>query len=162
MPVYNRDKTIAAIWSYYDFLTRTHIDKNDVQWPPENGWPHLTDEVLSNTGKTQRVNDLARHIPYINPDNSIYHRTSVDSGFGDLSDFCSVPPYVLLLASAGREGFHFLLDTERGTMTMYSTQYETEFTELSDEVSIYDLSMYLSPSLRKAKGWSMGLIGCRS
>ena len=148
---YNRDETVAAITSFYEFLTKVHLDESDILRPPpgENGWSHLTDDRLSMLGKNHVVNDLIRHLPYIKSDSdvAIYYKTSgLDfagqfptsrnpAGFESQSrmGLCTVPPHVLTLAeSRGRDGYYFMLDTERGTVTKCDFMYGRMPTELSE------------------------------
>lgn len=150
MPEYNRDKTVAAVTSFYEFLTRTHIDESTIQRPPETGWPDLTDEYLNGViKKSPVVNDLVRHLPCIRSrggdGTQIHVRTFVNHPAGDSAwhpdpqadmGLCSVPPHVLTFAyGRERSGFDLMLDTGRGTITMFDYQNAPGFeTELSDVV----------------------------
>jgi hypothetical protein len=137
---YSRDAAIAAIHDFYLFLTRLpSLSASDIKSAPPSGWPELTGSFLSEMGKTEAVNDLIRHLPYITsdgggnaqvaPETSVIRwngadvRWSVEKGAvqGTLSPIGAgdVPAHVCVLTEAGRYGSWLLLDTEAGTVTDY-------------------------------------------
>ncbi|PGH12581.1 hypothetical protein AJ79_04202 [Helicocarpus griseus UAMH5409] len=84
---YSRDETIAAITSFYRFLTKVHLPDSALKIPSEGGWPELTDEYLSFMGKTPTVTDLIRHMPFIDSNQEkpymIHYRTVAVDFTGD-------------------------------------------------------------------------------
>ena len=64
-PGYDQDLIVRELTSLYQFLTRIHIDPSSILLPPNDGWPDLTPEILQRIGKTDRANELLRHLPYV-------------------------------------------------------------------------------------------------
>lgn len=62
---FSREKFVAALTDYYDFLRRAYIPDHLFKYPPENGWPELVNADLSFMGKDEVVLDTIRHMPYI-------------------------------------------------------------------------------------------------
>lgn len=135
MSGYNRDQTVAAIRSFYTFLAALpRLSADDILYPPEQGWPTLTDAYLASLGKTPAVYDLLRHLPYIRPNgcnnqqiapattaisyNDSTTRWTLERGLldGNLAPCGAgdVPPHVAVLTSGSRDGSWLLLDTETG------------------------------------------------
>lgn len=83
-PTYSRDECIAAIKDFYAFLGKMYLDLSSfVIYPPADGWPNMTPEVMGCLGKDREIISLLRHLPY--PE---------DRPFSDHPD-CSVPAYRL-------------------------------------------------------------------
>ncbi|KAB5583470.1 hypothetical protein GE09DRAFT_302667 [Coniochaeta sp. 2T2.1] len=136
-PRYNRAVAIAAISDFYHFLTHLpRLSESDIIDAPAAGWPELTDAFLAPLAKSQAVNDLIRHLPYISdgeernsqiaPEgtsvvryNGPDVRWSIEKGVidGTLTPVGAgrIPPHVAVLTDAGRYGSWLLLDTEEGT-----------------------------------------------
>ncbi|OLN87543.1 hypothetical protein CCHL11_06201 [Colletotrichum chlorophyti] len=65
---YSRAATIAAISSYYDFLTKMYLNESKVIHPPSGGWPSIVNadpDALRTLGKSDEVLQLLAHLPYI-------------------------------------------------------------------------------------------------
>lgn len=135
MSGYKRDEVIAAVRSFYTFLaTLPRLSAEDIQDPPEQGWPDLTDAYLAGLGKNPTVYDLLRHLPYIRSNGfnnqqiapwttatnytDSTTRWTFDRGLidGNLSPIGAgeVPPHVAVLTSGSRDGSWLLLDTDTG------------------------------------------------
>lgn len=155
-PPYSRDEFISELTSYYEFLVKMYLPASAIKYPPEGGWPDITPSYLA--FKTETVNDLIRHMPFIRQDRppawpyQIYDKTSaVDYNGPEVKaslslnpnnpesvdplreEITTLPPHVMTFArtSGGRDGFYFFFDTERGTATMADFQYGPTHTELS-------------------------------
>jgi hypothetical protein len=136
---YSQDACVAAVRSYYDFLTKMYLKNSDVIEPPQEGWPSITTEILQDLGKTETVISLLRHLPYIrvssedDRDNAqgapwcYFADWQLDAHYVSLGHLnCeslkihsenlieNVPPHVIGLTSGGRDNPVFLLDTELG------------------------------------------------
>ncbi len=60
---YSHEATVAAISSFYEFIKHMYGDVVQLKYPPEGGWPQITD--LGGVWKpTPAVLELLRHIPY--------------------------------------------------------------------------------------------------
>ena len=154
---YDRDEIVTSLTSFYKFLTYTHIPESALKLPPEGGWPELTDEWLSFINKSSAVNDLIRHLPYIehsrgNPYEICRRSYPIDFMGGEIREFRSrgvaepqesaslakVPENVLTISIApGREGSYLMVDTKRGTITVMDGECPTQPTELSQKVPVY-------------------------
>ena len=64
-PVYSRDECIIAIRDYYAFVTKMFANPSSIVEPPQGGWPDITQETMRGLGKTEKVIELLRHLPYI-------------------------------------------------------------------------------------------------
>ncbi|KAK4119811.1 hypothetical protein N657DRAFT_246400 [Parathielavia appendiculata] len=62
---YSHEETVSAISGYFDFLAAMYLDEDAIQRPPEGGWPEITPDRLRGLGKTDKVVELLRHIPYL-------------------------------------------------------------------------------------------------
>lgn len=137
---YSRDECIAAIRDYYTFLTKMYLKESDVIEPPKEGWPQVTaDIIVEGMGKTERVLDLLRHLPYIRASFDIYQAQGTPGcEFADWQADChlvtlgkssaqdckslsegtsfsnDVPSHVIGLTNGGLNKDVFLLDTELG------------------------------------------------
>lgn len=65
---YDREQVITAVTDYYDFLTRLHVDPEDIRRPPPEGWSQTSQEKLSPMHKTGEVIRLLKHLPYVQND----------------------------------------------------------------------------------------------
>jgi hypothetical protein len=61
---YSEAACVAAVSKYFKFLTTMYVDDADVEWPPEGGWPMITETAFGSLDKSDRVISLLRHIPY--------------------------------------------------------------------------------------------------
>jgi len=148
---YDRNEVVAELTSFYELLVKMYLPSGSVKYPPVGGWPRITLERFACIKKTDTVVDLLRHIPYVqnHVSNQIYDKTSCvdyelystydNPAFGwaePPEELYTVPSHVVLFANAqGRDGFDFLLDTRRGTITLCNFQSSPEPTELS-QVSV--------------------------
>lgn len=65
---YDRDQVIAAVTDYYNFLTRLHLDSEDIRRPPPEGWSQISEKRLSPLNKSEEVISLLKHLPYVQND----------------------------------------------------------------------------------------------
>ena len=144
-PTYSRDEVVSALISFYEFLVGLHLPAPAIKYPPPGGWPDITPQYLAFLKKNDIVVDHIRHIPFVQRDNSfepyqIYEKTSAvdyngrvsrrgatfsDTDVADPQEEATVlPSHVVTLAdtSGGRDGYFFLFDTERGTITICDFQ----------------------------------------
>ncbi|KAJ4378672.1 hypothetical protein N0V86_005543 [Didymella sp. IMI 355093] len=91
-PIYSRQECIAAIKDFYEFLGKMYLDvSSSIIYPPDNGWPNMTTEVMGCLGKDREIIMLLRQLPYPEvrpfsdnpdaglPDRKLYDwKTSVD------------------------------------------------------------------------------------
>ncbi|KAF2130203.1 hypothetical protein P153DRAFT_365842 [Dothidotthia symphoricarpi CBS 119687] len=66
---YNRDVVVNCVKRHYDLLIRAaYLDANIVQNPPPEGWSddQLAVDLLQAFGRSDKVIDLLRHLPYLN------------------------------------------------------------------------------------------------
>ena len=89
---YSRPATIAAITSYYDFLTTLYLPSSLIFHPPPTGWPCIVNadpDRLKSLGKSDEVLSLLAHLPYI--DDRKYHDAEAgpDYHFADWSALIS-------------------------------------------------------------------------
>lgn len=64
MVSYSQSAAVAAITKYFKFLTTLYLDDADVEWPPEGGWPMITQNAFKSLDKSDGVVSLLRHLPY--------------------------------------------------------------------------------------------------
>lgn len=135
---YSRDATIAAVRSYYTFLTQFYLSPSKVIEPPPGGWPSISTDKHESFGKTKEVVELLRHLPYISTadyenraqalpycyfydyNNDFEECLDVDpwercASEGMAAEF--LPPHIVGLSCGGRDNTILLLDTKLGTVT---------------------------------------------
>lgn len=124
---------VDAVRKYYNFLIEEleALPADCVEYPPQEGWPNISEESLAGLQKTKQVVDVLRHLPYIKYSNEF----NVQIAFGtEALDYRGVkiavgerkrwvphgdpefPPHVVVLTSdrsAGSYGSQVLLDTEK-------------------------------------------------
>ncbi|KAI1334953.1 hypothetical protein F5Y15DRAFT_263270 [Xylariaceae sp. FL0016] len=139
---YSRDATVAAVLSYYRFLTTLYLDETRIATPPEAGWPSITGAPfgkLEELGKSNEVIALLSQLPYLRADGSDNERAqgAPDCFFADwqlqmqwlveggtdagelkiitegAEFYEDAPPHVVGLTS-GADNPIFVLDTELG------------------------------------------------
>lgn len=69
---------VASITEYYTFLTtRLHFEPCELRIPPPSGWPQITASRFTFLGKSDKVIDILRHLPYLPADGrkEIYHHS---------------------------------------------------------------------------------------
>lgn len=147
--VYDRDEIVQAVTSSYQFLSTLHIPSSAIRYPPLDGWPDVDGRTYGWLNKNDRVIDLMRHLPYLSRDHLGSYQIYMNTGAIDYNgehvqrsmrfaaehdvevdlldiepplDYTYIPPHVLSLASetSGANGYFFLIDTDRGTITVYS------------------------------------------
>jgi hypothetical protein len=134
--VYSRDKTIAAVRDYYQFICKLYLPEWFMLEPPPGGWPSITKESTASFGKTDEVIELLRHLPYVRKRESgrgthaapwavlVDYQHEFGSRDNDrvkdlrliteLWEPDRVPAHVVGLAGGHRDNNIFLLDTESG------------------------------------------------
>lgn len=143
----SRNEFISILTPYYEFLMGLYLPPSVIKYPRPDGWPEVTPETLSFLNKNDTVLDLIKHTPFVSRDSShdvyqIYDKTSavdyvsdrIQKSFGipnasseiadPMLEMTVVPAYVMTIArtSGGRDGFYFLCDTERWTITICDFQ----------------------------------------
>jgi hypothetical protein len=134
---YDQATTVAAVRSYFVFLTNMYLDEADVLEPPEEGWPTITAEVFQALNKSDTVISLLGHLPYIRmaqledeqPQGAPFctfcdwqlHATHFVPGSAPALKITSelhlkdkIPPQVVSLTSGSRDNPVILIDTELG------------------------------------------------
>lgn len=131
-PQYNQEAVIAAVTDFYQFLTKMpYIDASEVLYPPTGGWPNINEENFAALGKSKKVIQLLKHLPYIKmagheyvvaPDTHPcdYRGKTFQSGLTkESAGFyipvgCDFPPWVVPLTYGKRDGSYLMLDTTDG------------------------------------------------
>ncbi|KAI5357710.1 hypothetical protein Slin15195_G035870 [Septoria linicola] len=138
---YSSTDAIEAISRYYQFLIDLYLNKNDVEYPPEGGWPEITVENMRPLGKTDAVVELLKHIPYAtwqgvgerkaNVAGAVHFqpwatraRLATSSGWDveteklmtEGADYEHIPASVIGICNNESNQDHFLLDTALGLM----------------------------------------------
>jgi hypothetical protein len=111
---YNRDELVAIVTKFYEFLTAFCMPKTALKRPPEGGWPNLTPEATACLNKTEFVNDLLRHLPYITED-------GYDQFITRIHYKCKVVDYSAL-------------STEQLSYTAHDFEWRAELIELEPEM----------------------------
>jgi hypothetical protein len=62
---YTESASVGAIKKFFQFLTKMYLDEASVEWPPEGGWPMITEGAFGSLGKSDIVISLLRQIPYL-------------------------------------------------------------------------------------------------
>ena len=135
MSKYSRDQAAAALFSYYSFLTTLpYIPSSAVLTPPAEGWQDVNAPALRRLGKSEKVIDLLRHIPYISKDGWSRYKIANDTtpilytnehvrktlederqAEGTVRPYgIELPADVISLTSGGRYGIMLLIDTDEG------------------------------------------------
>lgn len=65
---YSEATTIAAIRSYFQFLTKLYLPVAAIKQPPPTGWPEITSEAFIPLNKNETVVSLLAHLPYLSKD----------------------------------------------------------------------------------------------
>lgn len=64
--MYSRDKTVEAVLAFFKQLVKlTYPDKLMLKVPPATGWYSIDIEAQGVRGKTDTVQHLLRHLPYL-------------------------------------------------------------------------------------------------
>lgn len=67
----DRDKVIAAVTDYYEWLLRLHLRPDNLRRPPPGGWPEISPERFKKMGKTDTAIDLLKHLFYVEIDDNV-------------------------------------------------------------------------------------------
>jgi hypothetical protein len=129
----SRDDIVAAVTSFYDFLTTfPYLPPSAIETPPPEGWPESDRAVLRKLGKTDFVVELLSHLPYIcdrawhvGYDTQPLHyigddlKRYMDWGFSMERALLhpwneKIPENVIALTYGENYGSWLLLDTEKG------------------------------------------------
>ncbi|CAG8954972.1 hypothetical protein HYFRA_00008661 [Hymenoscyphus fraxineus] len=63
---YDPEAIKTALSTYYKALSKLpYVDESDIVYPPEGGWPNITASNFAPLGKTERVIELLKHLPYL-------------------------------------------------------------------------------------------------
>ena len=136
---------VREVTSFYEFCVGLYIPESALKRPPPGGWPDIDNERYAWLEKDDTVIDLMRHLPFIyKEDQSIGHEIytvtapvdyngpyvlecmergsthNIEPGEG-LQD---LPPHILTLAAetSGGDGCWILVNTKRGTVTLYEPE----------------------------------------
>jgi hypothetical protein len=82
---YNRDKVISSISNLYKLLIKLpYVDPEALVYSPtdenKNGWTGINETELRKRGKTDRIVDLLRHLPYLRQPKSINEANNHTAG----------------------------------------------------------------------------------
>ena len=144
-PVYSRDEVVSEVTAFYEFCIGLWIPESALKRPPPGGWPDIDNKRYAWLGKDDTVIDLMRHLPFIYKEDhskghEIYTLTAAVDYNGpyalecmELGDTFNIepgeglsplPPYVLTLAAetSGGDGGWILVNTKRGTVTLYEPE----------------------------------------
>ncbi|KAI1734711.1 hypothetical protein F4680DRAFT_462263 [Xylaria scruposa] len=128
---YSREATVTALSSYYQFLTKLYLPEDFVIYPPQGGWPSITQESKAGLGKTDEVISLLQRLPYIEDRHEAHGaafcvfadwsleglgKTSTARLLTEGGNWEQVPPHVVGLTNGGRDNPVFLLDTQLGVI----------------------------------------------
>ena len=148
---YSRDATVAAVRSYYDFLTTLYLDPAHIISPPPGGWPSITSRSHT-LDKSKEVIHLLKHLPYIAHTaraeaaphapfadwnhifSQVLDRRRVTSLTEDPAISDHVPRHVVGLTSGMRDCPRFLLDVQHGTVHWYACPVEIADSPLCEVV----------------------------
>ncbi|KAI1080830.1 hypothetical protein F5B20DRAFT_95990 [Whalleya microplaca] len=144
LPPYSQAETVATLTDFYQCLSKLPwVELDDILYPPEEGWPNITNETFGFLAKNEDVISLLRHLPYIRQDGQgkgeqyvIAHNTFPcdyrrdyfrNPSFGNLTpwdvpetgDRDGFPPWVVPLAYGKNHGDYLMFDTTDGTVTRY-------------------------------------------
>lgn len=138
---YSEAACVAAVSRYFKFLTTMYLDDDAIEWPPEEGWPEITQDALGVLDKSDRVISLLRHLPYFRKtglpsweqaqggpyfnfcnwkDEALRSETTEPSHFRGLrlitESYLSkyMNPHIIGLLEGSRDTPFLLLDTEHG------------------------------------------------
>lgn len=165
--VYSREATVAAVSSFYTFLTKMYLPESKLVYPPPGGWPDIVNasqDILQSFGKSEEVVDLLAHLPYINspanwnddadaaPENifafwpDLFHMFTthpITTGrmlrvMTEGSKFADIaPPHVVGLTYGARDGTVMILDTKLGIVHWDECPFEIELPN-AESVVRYD------------------------
>ncbi len=134
---YSRDATVAAVRSFYQFLTTLPaLSPSAIKEPPPSGWPDINTTSHRQLKKQDDVIDLLRHLPYIDEHadgcTQVAYGTSAIQYNGASVKWCfacdkiegnivpagcgQLPEYVAVLTEGSRYGSWLLLDTQEGML----------------------------------------------
>ncbi|KAF2185772.1 hypothetical protein K469DRAFT_504965, partial [Zopfia rhizophila CBS 207.26] len=138
-PYARDDVVVAALSSFYQFLTNMYLPSDAIAYPPEGGWGDISPDSFS-AQKTDAVLNLLRHIPYIQ--GQIFEGTTATCFRGtgphdvDPNKYITlIPPHVIMLAQPQeRNGYYIFFDTERGMFTLCDFQDGPEPTKFSQDL----------------------------
>lgn len=144
---FSRIETVDVITSHYKFLTThlPHLEPSHLRLPPSTGWLGINSNSLSRLNKSAAVIDLLRHLPYISQQacNSSFAQNVkvIDFPFWverQAQDYekieplgypvleAALPPHAVVLTTGDKWASHYVLDTERGTITDWSMHHRPE------------------------------------
>lgn len=134
LSTYDREAIIAVVADFYQFLAKLpYIESADILYPPEGGWPNITQENFACLGKNEEVIELLKLLPYIRMDGSheylvapetspcdyrrdYFQSPSFAEGRGpwDVPVGFEFPPWVIPLTYGKNHGDYLMLDTTDG------------------------------------------------
>lgn len=137
---YSCNATVAAVRSFYEFLTiLPSLSQSAILEPPLSGWPDINANSHELLRKNETVIDLLRHLPYIDEYaegcSQVSYQTTVIQHNGPSARWSlssdnvegtmepvgcgKLPDYVVALTQGGRYGSWLLLDTHAGRFDRY-------------------------------------------
>ncbi|KAJ8124180.1 hypothetical protein ONZ43_g35 [Nemania bipapillata] len=129
----SNEAIIAAVHEFYSAIIRLpYIDTDALVLPPSDGWSDVNADELRKRGKTEKVIELLRHLPYLrNPDKNRKWMLSPDTlaiaycdgeAYSSSMDELQPTPAhcIWLTAHDSRDGIDLLLDTQTGSITEWS------------------------------------------
>ncbi|KAH7085639.1 hypothetical protein BKA63DRAFT_500056 [Paraphoma chrysanthemicola] len=140
---YSEAACVATISDYFKFLIAMYLDDDEVEWPPEGGWPMITETAFGSFDKSDRVISLLKLLPFFRESGLVeweqaqgapwarfcnwrrYTKTSRAEdpaqtyGIRLITEsflFQRVTPHIIGLMEGGRDDPFILLDTEHGVI----------------------------------------------
>ncbi|KAI5250395.1 hypothetical protein E4T43_00345 [Aureobasidium subglaciale] len=125
--MYSQDETVHAVLAFYQqIIKHPYLNDQALIVPPASGWESEEIDVLKDSGKSDVVVELARHLPYlgsVNHDDRIllhYETCAICYAGGTpswMDEVYPVPSHCLYLTQGvDREGYSLILDTEKGEL----------------------------------------------
>ncbi|KAM0325566.1 hypothetical protein ACHAQA_007553 [Verticillium albo-atrum] len=73
-----RERIIAPVWEYYEFLGRLWLPRNVILYPPPGGWPSIAPGPDNGFEcKTNFAVDILRHLPYITETRGLFNHDTI-------------------------------------------------------------------------------------
>ena len=145
---YDRDVVVNSLKRHYNVLVlMAYLDPAVIEYPPPSGWSddQLAVEILRALGRSEKVIDLLRHLPYLRESYSderwqVYPETRATSYLRDVGWFkgqtaescqgknmlhlCLMPfdgdcPPGFIPLTYGREATCWIIDTDEGALEAY-------------------------------------------
>ncbi|KAG8626629.1 hypothetical protein KVT40_005574 [Elsinoe batatas] len=115
----SREEIVETIRDFYEYLVRLYIPKSALKLPPPGGWPNITAASTIDSGKSEFVVDLIRHLPYIEAEDDRdgnRHNINFKCIVQDYSTRTAREHWIVLAWGYESYGKYLLLNTATGMM----------------------------------------------